>query len=461
MAVTAQSGIVGYAPQESKSTVAGYTAPTEYYKTKATLVDLAVLDDTRTGDDEVGGRPVPTFPYKAGVVVGGGLSIQPRLENIFGWLLYGAMGKVASTPTALSEACQSCTLTGVAQSAVVAGLTQPAGPSYLVAKFKTAASGNLTGNVVVNGTVGGSATTETLAFSASPAATIVRAAGTRKLFTAITSVDYPAGTSGDVVTVGFDDYVSHVFTIDNDNPSYVPWMTFTKHIPRYENDADSDIGEIFTDCKVVGISMSLAADRPINARVDVLGRTFALDPAPESWTYTNNFEEYPTIPIGCETSGYIKVDGTEMPIVQANVAWQNVPLDTRMDRVYGDPFLEDITIVRRQLAFDLLVKWNDADLYRDVLTGSTTGTEWTAEPKVGTVEVLMSSYDPIVGGSGAKHSLKIYAQQVMLAMNGGITLAGGQAVMMRFNGVALDPASGDYAQITLKNGTLGYTWPAP
>lgn len=461
MAVTAQAGIVGYAPQESKSTVQGYTAPTSYYKTKATLVDLAVLDDTRTGDDEVGGRPVPTFPYKAGVVVGGGLSLQPRLENIFGWLLYGALGKVTTTPSVLPEAISSETLTGSPQVGhAVADDSALAGGAYAVVKFKTAASGNLTGDVVLHGTDGTGTVSETFSFSNATAGTVIRnATASRKLWLTITTVDLPAGTNNDVVTIGIDSYFSHVFTIDDANPSYVPWMTFVKHIPRYENDADSDIGEIFEDCKVVGLTMSLAADRPINARVDVLGRTFALDEDPENWTYDNDFEEYPTIPIGCETSGYIKVDAVEMPIVQANVAWQNVPLDTRMDRVYGDPFLEDITIVRRQLAFDLLVKWNNADLYRDVLTGATTGTSWTAAPKVGNVEVLMSSYEPTV--SATNHSLKIYAQQVMLAMNGGITLAGGQAVMMRFNGVALDPATGDYAQITLVNNTPEYVWPAP
>lgn len=91
MAVSAQAGTVGFGPQEAKETRA-----TRFYRHKATMVDLGILDDTRLGIPEIGGRPVPTFPYKAGVMVGGGLSLQPRLENTLGWLLRGLTGGYTS-----------------------------------------------------------------------------------------------------------------------------------------------------------------------------------------------------------------------------------------------------------------------------------------------------------------------------------------------------------------------------
>jgi hypothetical protein len=351
LAVTAAAGIVGWAPQYEM----GDTTVT-WYKHKATQIDLAVLDDTRLGDDEVGGRPVPTFPYKAGVMVGGGVTLQPRLEDTLGWLLYGMMGKCTSTVVETSSA------------------------------------------------------------------------------------------------------YDHAFTFDTDAGA-VRWMSFRKYIPRKDGGTATDLGEIYRDCKVLGSSMTLASDRPVQMRMDVLGRTFELDHAADTWTWDNaSFENYPSIPIGCHTSGSISIGGTSLPVVQATINFANQPLDTRMERVIGSPYLEDVTIVKRQLSFDLLVKWNNPDLYASILTGETTGTAWTAEPFTGAFEVVTSAYGE--ADTGYPYTLTIGCTDAMLALNGGITLAGGQAVMMRFNGVALDPTSGEYTTITLRNAETTYAWPS-
>jgi hypothetical protein len=358
MAVTAAAGIVGFGPQNKKSTDVGYVAPTTFYRHKATQVDLAVLDDTRLGDDEVGGRPVPTFPYKAGIQVGGGMTLQPRLQDTIGWLLYGMMGDVSSAQVTTTEA------------------------------------------------------------------------------------------------------YDHTFKFDAADAGSVRWLSFRKYIPRKDGGADTDLGEIYTDCKILGAAFTLASDRPLQSRIDVMGRTFSLDFAADAWTWANTFEDYPTIPIGAHTSGYITMAGQQLPIVQATVNFANQPLDTRMERVYGSPYLEDVTIVKRQLSFDLLVKWNNPDLYAQILTGEATGTVWSPEPFSGAFEVMMSAFEKI-GTSDHEHSLKVTCPSAMLALNGGITLAGGQAVLMRFNGVALDPSAGEYATFVLRNGkdAAYYAWP--
>ena len=90
MATTAQGGILGFGPQPGKGQD---VAAGKWYRHKATLIDLGVLDDQRMGPPEVGGNPFPSMPYKAGVMVGGGATISPRLENSLGWLLWGSLGK--------------------------------------------------------------------------------------------------------------------------------------------------------------------------------------------------------------------------------------------------------------------------------------------------------------------------------------------------------------------------------
>jgi len=295
MAVTAMTGEIGWAGQNYRSDHGSYTPPVDldYYRHKATLVDLAVLDDTRLGAPEVGGTPVPTFPYKAGVLVGGGMTIQPRLESTLGWLLFGMMGDVTSTQVG-------------------------------------------------------------------------------------TTTEY-----------------THTFDFATD-PAETKWFSFRKHIPRKDGDAATDLGEIYTDCKIVSMSLNLANDAPITSRVDVLGRIFELDEDPASWTWANTFETFESIPIGSNTAGYLKLpdySATQLPIVAATVTMQNIPLDVRQERVFGSPYIEDVTTIMRQLTFDMVVKWADPDLYQSVLTGTTDGTQWTANPFTSDLEIYVTSPD--------------------------------------------------------------------
>ncbi len=94
MTVSAQAGVVDFGPQSGKG-----VAATNYYRHRATLVDIDVADAVNEGQPEVGGIAVPTFPYKSGPVVGGGFTLQPRLENSIGWLLYGMLGYHSVSPT--------------------------------------------------------------------------------------------------------------------------------------------------------------------------------------------------------------------------------------------------------------------------------------------------------------------------------------------------------------------------
>lgn len=351
MAVSAQAGTFSFGPKAGK----GGTPPA-WYRHRATMIDLSVIDETREGPPEVGGIAVPTFPYKSGPVVAGGATIMPRYMGSFGYLLLGLTGKVASA----------------------ADVYNP-------------------------------------------------------------------------------DVYNHVFTLDDTDSTYVPWMDFRKAIPRKDGDANSDLGEIYKDCKIVGATLSLPNDMPLSLRLDAIGREFSEDLSPHLWSYSNSFEDWESIPVACQTGGYFDIGGQTLPVVAANVSWQNVPLDLRQERVFGDPFLEDVTIIQRRLAYDVTVKWNNPALYLQVLTGSPTGTEWGGKPMVASFEVNSVSSDEMPG-EDEPYAMTISAEKVMMSQVGGITLAGNNAVMMRFTGVALD--SSEYARITLRNKQTSYVWPS-
>lgn len=265
---------------------------------------------------------------------------------------------------------------------------------------------------------------------------------------------------GDTVTTMH----SHSFVFSTTNASYVPWMSFRKYITGTE--AADNFGEIYKDCKIVGLTLALPNDGLITARVDALGREVQFVEAP-SWTYANTeYEDYESLPISVVTSGYIKIPGfsaTDLPVVQATVTLQNAPLDVRQERVYGSPYLRDITIVGRSATVDMIVQWEDPDLYQKILTGSTTGTEWSPLPFTSDLDILAVS-SRLMGGVSpdSPWQLRIEAEEVMYQVVGGIQLAANQAVMMRLQGTVIAPSSGDYLTFKLGNKVngAGYTWPA-
>jgi len=364
MTTVAQGGILGFGPSAGKGQG---VAAGNWYRHKATLIDLAVLDDQRLGPPEVGGRPLPTIPYKAGVMAGGGATINPRLEASVGWLLGAALGDSTST----------------------------------------SGSGSI---------------------------------------------------------------YNHTFRLDDNAPSVIPWMGFRKFIPSGGDAGDYGLGETFVDCKVTNFLLTLPNDGLVSARVDAVGRTFSLEEDP-SWGITagstggwndpyGEFEEYDSIPIGTTPGGYINTPTFgNLPVVLCTVGMQNMPLDVRMEKVYGSPYLQDVTIVSRAITLDLTVKWTNPDLYRQILTGSVSGTTWSSVPFTSAIDFYTLSPD-VMPGELNPYSLKVSVTKAMLALAGGIQLAGNNAVMMRFTGTALDVPGSDYVTFELTNQFASYAWPS-
>jgi hypothetical protein len=357
MAVTAQTGILSFGGQSGKGTVSS-----TFYQHRAADIDLSTTSDDRLGPPEVGGINTPTIPYRAGVLVSGGATINPRLENTVGWMLHGALGSWSAT--------QDENVFGTADTGVY----------------------------------------------------------------------------------------HHVFKFASDS-GFVPYMSFRKYIPG--ETATDDLGETFLDCKIVNLALALPNDGLINARVDVLGREPSFDDDP-TWTYGNTeMEDYQSIPIGSVTGGYLKVptfSATALPITAANVTLTNAPLDVRQEKNFGSPYLDEVTVIGRSLTVDLVVKWKDPQLYMSILTGSTTGTQWTAAPWVNDLDVYALSTD-VIPSQASPYQLRVQAPEIMYQLNGGIRLAGNNAVMMRITGTAIAPSSGDYCTIDVANKATDYTWP--
>ena len=263
------------------------------------------------------------------------------------------------------------------------------------------------------------------------------------------------GTESSAPVAGHTGIYDHTFSL----PDYAignPWLGLRKYIPKNNGASGTDMGQVFTDCKVIGSTLTLPNDAPVSMRLDFLGREAKLED-PSGWTWGNDYEGWESIPVGCVTGGYINVDGSPMPIVGANITFQNVPLDPRQERVFGSPFLEDITTIQRRLTYDMIVKWHNPDLYQKIFSGAVDAMSWSSHPYTASFEARAVSSENI-GSDTIPYQLTVSANSVLFNLVGGLVLAAGQSILMRFTGVALEHDDG-YATFVLRNGIADYTWP--
>ena len=250
----------------------------------------------------------------------------------------------------------------------------------------------------------------------------------------------------------------HTFELPSDIAIGNPWMSFRKYIPRANGVEGTDMGQVFLDCKLIGATLTLPNDAPVSMRLDALGREAYLED-PTSWHWENDYESWESIPVGCVTDGFLMTDDAEMPVVGANVSFMNVPLDPRQERVFGSPFLEDITTIQRRLSYDMIVKWKNPDLYHKLLTGAIDGMSWSSHPYTASFKVQAVSSENITGEE-IPYTLRVEADKVLMNMVGGLVLAANQSILMRFTGVALETEA-SYAKFILRNKVVSYNWPSP
>lgn len=246
----------------------------------------------------------------------------------------------------------------------------------------------------------------------------------------------------------------HTMAFKATDQAFVPYVSFRKLIPH--TTAASILGEIYKNCKILGLTIDLANEGPVSMRLDAAGTDFTLAENP-TWTWAATYEDWRSVPITCVTGGSVKFTpsgGSEktLQVISASIGLVNGPLDFRQEKIIGDPRLDGITVVDRSISFDLMVKWNDPDLYQEMLTGAAAGTTWDATPFIGEIEITtVSSADIGTAPLNVPWKFRVGAPEVQLRQVGGVTLAAGQSLVMRLQGTAIEPASGNYCSFIFHN----------
>ena len=90
MTVAASESIFAFGPQSAKGSWAS-----TYYRHKASRVNVGPQQVIRQFPPEIGGGFHPTGAYKQMAFGSGQAIMNPRLENVVGWLMYAACGKIS------------------------------------------------------------------------------------------------------------------------------------------------------------------------------------------------------------------------------------------------------------------------------------------------------------------------------------------------------------------------------
>lgn len=92
MTVASSPSVFGFGGQSAKGTMA-----TTWYRHKALRANVGPRQVVQQFPPELGGGFAPTGAFKSMGYGAGIASLHPRLENVIGWLLYGAVGQLSGS----------------------------------------------------------------------------------------------------------------------------------------------------------------------------------------------------------------------------------------------------------------------------------------------------------------------------------------------------------------------------
>lgn len=277
--------------------------------------------------------------------------------------------------------------------------------------------------------------------------------------TTITGKQWTA--SGGVTATGCN---AHIFRFNPTEHAELPWLATRYMLP---GDAAADrFGEVSYDSKVSGLQLNIPSMSIITARVGFQGRCFFFPDYTDvaAWSYANTLEDADTIAI---TGKGRMLFGADAPkLTNMTITLSNNLTSPQQEGIIGSYYADDITTLTRSINIRASVKWQNPQLWKQLMTGSASGVNWSALPFVkesaGNVKALEAVFEaPInITGASVPYTLRIMGSRAVMSLDRGtIQLRAGDLVQFNVNIDLLEPLPGeDYVQIVLENGVTSYTW---
>jgi len=253
----------------------------------------------------------------------------------------------------------------------------------------------------------------------------------------------------------------HIF-LPPDNYYDFPWMSVRRYIPGATGTADN-VGELLKDARCVGLRLAAAPGAICTSAITFVAREPKLsETGVDTWGWANAYESYPSVPLAHQ--GSLKLGDVEQPAT--NLVFDLVDSYTtpREELIIGSPYPDDFILQFQTLTATWTYKWQNAELYKALLTGDNTEADGVIDwsPAVHTASFEFDVYTPgDATGMSNPWRLRLYAPEFTWQAAGPPALIGGGWLALQFTGVAQEQVAGNTFEVYLENLTQAYTWPTP
>ncbi len=216
--------------------------------------------------------------------------------------------------------------------------------------------------------------------------------------------------------------------------SFLQWLALRKYIPATV--AASGLTEYFYDCRVATLALNIPAMGASSMQVGILGRK--PKSADNESTLGDAYEDGTGIGLSCRGSvslpGFVTAigGGWNGKFTSAQVLLANNISTPQSEMVIGDFHPDDFTTLSRAATVQLIYKWEDPKLYKELFNDGTAG-DWS--PVIGTsaVRIKTASANNIPTKS-VPYSIEFGADNVDWTMSTPV-LAGANLLQTQLTGV--------------------------
>jgi hypothetical protein len=176
------------------------------------------------------------------------------------------------------------------------------------------------------------------------------------------------GITGSVTSVdGTDGSYSHTFQLGADQFS-APWYTL-------RNSPGALLGEQLSDVRVAGLSLAWRGGRFVEGQASFQGIGVPANVSTAAWNYAPKVDGGPQFlaPLG----SIALPTGTSVSVVAGTfTAGLSMPIDEQM--VVGSYSPQNLSVTQRAYALSLMIKIDDATLYKKIMYDPAGGSSWVA-----------------------------------------------------------------------------------
>ena len=256
----------------------------------------------------------------------------------------------------------------------------------------------------------------------------------------------------------------------------IPYFT-ARRVLQHSTEAEM-LGEQIQDCHVGSLEVTIPAVGPVSANLDLLGRIPAAlallkpDPTTDWGLAAVTYDDDDAFALSVHDLSRVKLDiagsRVELPATGVTFALNNNLLPPDQGRVIGDPTPVDYPVLSRSAMVRVTCLLEDYDLYRYIIANGIGIGDTGFSPTVYQGGLDIRAYSPLTFGTNTPYAIQFTTDDSPIAtkdniswsIQGAITIAPAQPIILNLVGQIQRPSSGAYVKVRLQNNVAtAYTTP--